>query len=97
MVTIGAVILSAALLLAMILNLALKPPFSAKLMLRCMVIAVLGGLVYYGAGLYAQTRDLPLTVLRAPVMVLRMFVGVNELGAIASSRLVSTRAGLLGF
>ena len=97
MMSISAVILSAALLLAMILNLALKPSFSARLTLGCMLLAVVGGLVYYGAGVYELTGDLAITVIRAPVMVLRSFLGINELNAISSSRLVSTRVGLFVF
>ena len=97
MVSICAVILSAALLLAMILNLALKPSFSARLTLGCMLLAVVGGLIYYGAGVYEVTGDLAVTVIRTPVMVLRSFLGINELGAISSSRLVSTHVGLFVF
>ena len=97
MLSLTAVVLSAALLLAMVLNLALKPAFSAKLTLGCMAAAVIGGLIYYGAGYWDVTRDLALTVIRTPFFVLRMFLGVNELGAIASSSLVSSRAGLFGF
>ena len=94
---ITAVVLSAALLLAMILNLALKPSFSARLTLGCMALALFGGLLYYGAGYWEISGDLPLTVVRTPVFVLRMFLGISELNAIASSRLVSTPAGLFGF
>ena len=94
---IGAVVLSAALLLAMILNLALKPFFSKKLTLCCMVLALAGGLIYYGAGYWEVSGDLALTVVRTPLFVLRMFLGINELGVIASSRLVSTPFGLFGF
>lgn len=97
MVSLSAVILSAALLLAMILNLALKPSFSGKLTMGCMLLAVFGGLVYYGAGVYEVTGNLALTVIRTPVMVLRMFLGVNEFNAISSSGLVSTRPGLFFF
>lgn len=97
MATISAVILSAALLLAMILNLALKPSFSARITRWCLCAAAIGGLLYYGLGFYETTGDLALTVIRTPVFVLRMFIGVNELGAISSSRLVSTEPGLIGF
>ena len=97
MLSFSAVILSAALLLAMILNLALKPSFSTRLTRDCLLLAVVGGLIWYGTGVYETTQDLLLTVIRTPVMVLRTFLGINELSTIASSRLVSTRAGLFGF
>ncbi len=97
MLSFSAIILSAALLLAMILNLALKPSFSARLTRGSLLLAVVGGLIWYGTGVYETTGDILLTVIRTPVMVLRSFLGVNELNTIASSRLVSTRAGLFGF
>lgn len=92
-----AVILSAALVLAMILNLALKPAFSVRISTVILVIVLLGGLLYYGAGYMEVTGDLLLTVLRTPVFVFRMFIGINELAAISGSRLVSTPAGLFVF
>ena len=95
--TISAVILSAALLLAMILNLALKPSFSARLTACCISFAVISGVVFYGAGYWETTGDLPQTVLRTVLTVFRMFLGVNELGAISSTTLVSTGPGLALF
>jgi len=92
-----AVILSAALVLAMVLNLALKPAFSVRISTAIMVIVLLGGLLFYGAGYMEVTGDLLLTVVRTPVFVFRMFIGINELPAIADSRLVSTPAGLFVF
>ncbi len=97
MVSTTAVILSAALLTAMILNLALKPSFSGRLIVICMAYAVIAGLLFYGVGLYETTGDLALTAVRTPLSVFRMFLGVNELSSIASSRLVSTRLGLFCF
>ena len=41
--------------------------------------------------------DLPLTAVRTPVFVLRMFVGVNEFSAIKGARIVSTPPGVFGF
>ena len=97
MLSFSAVILSAALLLAMILNLALKPRFCTRLIQGCMLLALIGGLIWYGTGIFEATGDLAVAVIRTPVMVLRMFLGINELSTIASSRLMSTRAGLFGF
>ena len=92
-----AILLSAALLLALLLNLTLKPAFYTKLTTLFLVISVLGGLVFYGAGYMELTGDLAQTVVRTPLSVMRMFLGVNELPAIAGSRLVSTRAGVFVF
>ena len=97
MVTVSVVILCAAVVLALILNLALKPAYQAKLTVCCLVFSFVAGLCFYGAGLWELTHDLPLTLLRTSFIVFRMFIGVNELGTIASTRLVSTRAGLLCF
>ena len=94
MMTISAVILSAALLLAMILNLALKPAFSARLTAFCISFAVIGGAVFYGAGYWETCGELAQTVFRTALAVFRMFLGVNDLGAISSSSLVSTPSGL---
>ena len=97
MATASVVLLCAAVVLALILNLALKPAYQAKLTVCCLVFSGIAGLCFYGAGLWELTHDLPLTLLRTTFIVFRMFIGVNELGAIASTRLVSTRAGLLCF
>ncbi len=88
-----AVVLSAAIMLAVILNMTLKPERLGRLTTWLLVAAVLGGLLYYGAGYMEKTGDLLLTAVRTPVFVLRMFLGVNEISAIAGSRLLSTRAG----
>ena len=92
-----AILLSAALLLALLLNLTLKPAFYTKLTTLFLVISVLGGLVFYGAGYMELTGGLAQTVVRTPLSVMRMFLGVNELPAIAGSRLVSTRTGVFVF
>ena len=97
LLTIPAIMLSAALMLAMLMNLTLKPEKAARINAVCLAIVAAGGFLYYGAGYMEVSGDLLLTVLRTPVFVLRMFAGVNELPAIAGSRLVSSRPGLIGF
>ena len=97
MLSVSILVLSAALLLAMVLNLSLKPAYSARLTTICMLTAVAGGLIFYGFGFAETTKDLLLSVIRTPIAVTRMFVGVNELSAIASSRLVSTKLGRILF
>ena len=97
MMTAPAVLLSAALLLALVMNLAIKPALSGKLTTAFLIFAALGGLIFYGAGYMELTGDLAQTVVRTPLSVMRMFVGVNELSAIAGSRLVSAPAGVFVF
>ena len=93
----AAVALSAALMLAIMMTLTLKPDQSARLTRLCMMIAAIGGLVYYGTGYYETTGDLLLTVIRTPFFILRMFVGVNEFAAISNGRLLSTWTGVVIF
>ena len=97
MMIITAVVLSTAIMLAVIMNMTLKPERLGRLTTVFLVIAVLGGLIYYGAGYMELTGDLLMTAVRTPVFVLRMFLGVNEMPAIAGSRLISTRLGQFGF
>ena len=97
MLHITSVILSAALGLAMVLNLAMKPKFSARISTICLAIGVTGGLLFYGLGWIETTGNLFLALIRTPLSVFRMFVGVNELSAISESTLVSTKAGLIIF
>lgn len=92
-----ALFFSAAFLLAVILSLALKPDFYAKLTTSFMVIAAIGGLIIYSTGFMEVSGDLLLTIIRTPMFVLRMFVGVNELSTISGSRFVSTHTGLIVF
>ena len=97
MLPIPVVILSTALFLALVANLALKPAFSSRLTTRCMVIASLGGLVFYGAGFAEATGSLAISVMRTPLAVTRMFMGINELSAIEGSTLVCAPMGIAIF
>ena len=97
MMTISAVILSAALLLAMILNFALKPAFSARLTAFCIFFAIVGGTIFYGAGYWETCGSLTQTVLRTVLTVFRMFLGVNEFKEISSTRLVMSPFGIALF
>ena len=92
-----AILLSTALLLALLLNLTLKPAFYPKLTALFLVISALGGVIFYGAGYMELTGDLAQTVVRTILSVLRMFLGVNELSAIAGSHLVANPANLFVF
>ncbi|MCR5664350.1 MAG: hypothetical protein K6G17_05660 [Oscillospiraceae bacterium] len=97
MLTVPVLVLSSALLLAIMLNLALKPAFSARLTGFAMLLALLGGLIFYSFGYAEATGDLALSVIRTPLAVFRMFVGVNDLAGIENTALVSTRLGLFLF
>ena len=97
MISITIVILSTALLLAMVLNLALKPSFSARLTTICMIIAVIGGVIIYGVGFAESTGSVGLSMIRTPFCVIRMFVGINEYAAIAGTAPVATPARLVVF
>ncbi len=92
MLTIPNVILTAALFLAMTVNLAMKPAHSARVTSFCMMSAVAYGLLVYGTGFIQVTGDPLFSMVRAVFCVMRMFVGVNELSAIAGSTFVSTPA-----
>ena len=92
-----AVIIATGLLLAMILNLALKPRVSAKVNTVFMVIAVVGGLYYYGVGLWQATGDMIITAIRTSINVLRMFVGVNDLSAIGGTSVVASHLSVVIF
>ena len=97
MFSVSAVILSTALFLAMVLNLAMKPKYSARLTTVCMVVALVGGLAIYGAGYAQSTGSLALTVIRTPFAVTRMFVGVNDLSSVDGTTFVRGQGGLVFF
>ena len=97
MLTISVLVLSTALFLAMVINLTQKPKDASRVTTACMVIGVLGGLVFYGVGFAETTGSLALSILRTPFSVIRMFVGINELSSIAGSSLVSTDTGVIIF
>ena len=98
MIPILSLILSALVFFAMILGLVLKPAAARRLSAVFMTIAVVGGLIIYGIG-YAEALEgsLALTVIRTPMTVIRMFIGVNDLDTIKSTTPVSTQAGLIVF
>ena len=90
MISVTVVVMSTALLLAMVLNLALKPSFSARLTTICMVIAFAGGVLIYGVGFAESTGDIGLSMIRTPFCVIKMFVGINDYGSIEGTSPVGT-------
>ena len=93
MLIIPSVLLSSAIFLAMLMNLALKPSFSSKITAACMVYSIIGGLIFYGVGFAETTGNLLLSIVRTPFCVTRMFLGLHEYGTIADSSLLSTKLG----
>ena len=95
MISTAAVILSAAILLALVLTLTLPPRSSRVISTAAMLIALAGGLLYYGIGF---TRipggSLSLSLIRTPMCVIRMFIGVNELAALEGFSWVKPGPGL---
>ena len=91
-------ILSTLVFFAMILALVLKPTAARRLSTVFMTIGVIGGLLIYGIG-YTEAfqGDLAMTVIRTPMTVIRMFIGVNDLDTIKNTVPVSTRTGLSVF
>ncbi|MBO7373150.1 MAG: hypothetical protein J6U19_02855 [Oscillospiraceae bacterium] len=97
MLSVSVLILATALFLAMVMNLALKSKYSSKITTACMVIGIVGGIIFYGVGFAETTGNLVLSILRTPFCVIRMFIGINELSAIQESSLVSTEFGITVF
>ena len=97
LVSVSAIVIAAALILAILLNIAMKPSFAARLNTYVMLYCVIAGLYFYGLGYYEVSGSFPLTVVRTPVFVFRMFVGINELGTISGARVVSTATGQVVF
>ena len=91
-------ILSTLVFFAMILALVLKPTAARRLSTVFMTIGVIGGLLIYGIG-YTEAfqGDLAMTVIRTPMTVIRMFIGVNDLDTIKNTVPVSNRTGLSVF
>ena len=97
MLSVPVVLLSTAVFLALIANLALKPAFSSRLTLRCIIVSAAAGLIIYGVGFAEATGNLALSVVRTPLSVTRMFAGINELSAIEGTALVRSPLGLTLF
>lgn len=86
MIESGIVILwTAAIFIAIIINLAIKPKFIPKLLGVFVLITAVGGLIFYGYG-YACTLDsVILAVIRSTFAVCGMFVGGNEFSEICDA------------
>ncbi|MBR0352695.1 MAG: hypothetical protein IJH53_05775 [Oscillospiraceae bacterium] len=96
MLTIPVILLSVAVLLALMINLVSKN--SSKLTAFCMIVSMVWGFIVYGTGFVEATNgNVPLSILRTVMTVLRMFVGVNELSAIQGTTFVSGTGWMIAF
>ena len=79
------ILISAALFLAMILQLAAKPKFAAKVTGGCIIIAGVFGLLIYGYGFAHIYDNMPLAIVRALLAVCGIFVGKVDFSAVSST------------
>jgi len=79
--------LTAALFLAMILQLAAKPKFAAKITGGCIAVAAVSGLLIYGYGFAASTDNPLLAIVRALLAVCGMYVGKVDFAAVSGTAL----------
>ena len=85
MTAIWVIVLSIIIFTALVINMAFKPAYSAKLTAYLMVIAVLGGSIIYGKGYTDVTGNAFLSLVRTPFSVIGMFLGKNDMSAISGS------------
>ncbi len=92
------VLLTGVIFLAMILNLALKKEYSAKVTSRCIVIAGLGGLFIYVYGYSITYADsMPLAVLRSLMAVCGIFTGKNDFSVVKDTPLFTGNGAIFFF
>ena len=82
-ITIAAV--SAAIFLAIVLSLAVKPAIISRISGVIIIITVIGGSVLYGYGYSCLVDNMLLAVMRTVRAVCCMFVGINDLSSIDSA------------
>ena len=97
MISVTVVILSIAIFAALVINMALKPSYSAKLTAVLILLSACGGSVIYGLGYTYVTKDIALSLIRTPFSVIGMYLGKNDLSAISGAPVVSTSAGIVCF
>lgn len=79
------ILVTTALFAAMILQLAAKPRFANRLTGIFIVIAVIGGVFFYGYGFSIAESTWALSVIRALLAVCGMFVGKMDFGSISAA------------
>ena len=91
------IVLSVIIFAALAINLALKPAYSARLTSTLIMITIIGGSIIYGFGFTSITGDVAISLVRTPFSVMGMFLGKNDLGAIANAPIVTSPVGIFLF
>ena len=84
------IIIAGIIFLAMIINLALKKEYTARITGVCILVAAIGGLVVYGYGFSVSIDHMPLAVLRSIMAVCGMFTGKNDFSAVKDIPILAT-------
>lgn len=82
------IVLTTVLFVGLILLLATKPKYAAKITGTFFAVIAVGGLLLYGYGFAVTEESLPLAVVRALLAACGMFMGKNDLSAIADAPLM---------
>ena len=85
---ISVILCTSAIFAAIMLNLAVRPAVSRKLIGFAVGITAVGGLLVYGYGYACTVHSIPLAVIRATFAVCSIFVGGNSLNDIISAPLL---------
>ena len=83
MTALWVIVLSIIIFTALVINMAFKPAYSAKLKAYLMVIAVMGGSIIYGQGYTKVSGNMFLSLVRTPFSVVGMVLDINDLSAIS--------------
>lgn len=86
---ISVILCTAALFMAIVLNLAAQPKISKRLTGITVAITAIGGLLVYGYGYALKEDSMILAVVKANFAVCKMFVGANAYGDISGAPLFS--------
>lgn len=84
---ISVILIVTAIFLALILRIALKPGFSAKLTRACLLIAAVGGIILYGYGYAYLESNILVAIIRAVIAVCRSFAGTMDYSVITGTPL----------
>lgn len=97
MLSISVVIISLAVIFAVIVNLALNKSSSSEITAGLLFLVIICGAIIYGVGYAQVTGDLWLSLVRTPMSVIMMLIGRNDYSSIANAGIISTRVGLIAF
>ena len=97
MATLFVIMIVACFFVAAILNLALQSDFRNRIMGICATTAILFGVTFYSYAYTFETGFSIITILKSLLMVCRMFGGVNDYAALASTPLFRHSAAIALF